>query len=48
MKLFIHISNGQDFFDYEPDRWDVMVSNPPFTNKENILREHYHLANPLH
>jgi len=28
-----HINTGQDFFDYEPDNWDVMISNPPFTNK---------------
>ena len=26
-----------DFFDFEPDYWDVMVSNPPFTNKRKYF-----------
>ena len=28
-----HLDDGQDFFTYEPENWDVIVSNPPFTNK---------------
>ena len=28
-----HIDDGLDFFDYEPTYWDIIVSNPPFTNK---------------
>lgn len=33
-----HISKGQDFYEYEPrERWDVIVSNPPFTNKRKIF-----------
>lgn len=32
-----HISNGQDFYNYEPETWDVIVSNPPFTKKRNIF-----------
>ena len=32
-----HISLGQDFFDYEPVYWDVIVSNPPFTNKRKYF-----------
>jgi hypothetical protein len=32
-----HISLGQDFFDYEPFHWDVIVSNPPFTNKRKFF-----------
>ena len=32
-----HISLGQDFFDYEPFHWDVIVSNPPFTNKRKYF-----------
>jgi len=31
--VYSHIFTGQDFFEYEPDRWDVIVSNPPFTKK---------------
>lgn len=32
-----HIATGQDYYTYEPKEWDVMVSNPPFTNKRGIF-----------
>lgn len=32
-----HIDDGKDFFSYEPDNWDVMISNPPFTNKKKYF-----------
>lgn len=32
-----HIETGQDFYNYEPKEWDVIVSNPPFTNKRKIF-----------
>ena len=32
-----HMSLGQDFFTYEPFHWDVMISNPPFTNKRKFF-----------
>ena len=32
-----HLESGQDFFDYEPDEWDMIVSNPPFTNKRKFF-----------
>lgn len=33
-----HINTGQDFYCWEPnEKWDVMVSNPPFTNKRKIF-----------
>ena len=28
-----HISDGRDFFEYEPEKWDLIISNPPFHNK---------------
>ena len=34
---YSHINNGQDFFQYEPDDWDIMLSNPPFTNKRKYF-----------
>ena len=47
VKLFIdqgykvissHINNGQDFYTYEPNEdWDIIVSNPPYTNKRKIF-----------
>ncbi|MDD3238244.1 MAG: hypothetical protein PHV37_09135 [Candidatus Gastranaerophilales bacterium] len=35
--VFSHIKNGQDFYDYEPEKWDLLISNPPFTNKRFIF-----------
>ena len=34
---YSHIGTGRDFFKYEPFEWDVMVSNPPFTNKRKYF-----------
>jgi hypothetical protein len=35
--VFSHIKYGQDFLTYEPDSWDIIVSNPPFTNKRKFF-----------
>jgi len=35
--VFSHIATRQDFFNYEPKQWDVIVSNPPFTNKRKFF-----------
>ncbi len=28
-----HIDEWKDFLNYEPEEWDVIISNPPYTNK---------------
>jgi hypothetical protein len=36
--IFSHIDNNQDFLTWEPkNHWDVIVSNPPFTNKRTFF-----------
>ena len=35
--VYSHIDLGQDFFEYEPEYWDVIISNPPFTNKRKYF-----------
>jgi hypothetical protein len=35
--VYSHIDNGQNFFDYEPKEWDIIISNPPFTNKRKYF-----------
>lgn len=42
-----HIWNGQDFFDYTPDYFDIVVSNPPFTRKLDVLKRLYQLDKPF-
>jgi len=32
-----HIDEGKDFYNYQPNYWDVIVSNPPFTRKRQIF-----------
>lgn len=32
-----HISEGKDFFKYEPEQWDILISNPPFSKKDEVL-----------
>ena len=35
--IYSHIAEGKDFFEYEPEYWDIIVSNPPFTNKRKYF-----------
>ena len=42
-----HLEDGKDFFTYEPDNYDVIVSNPPFSIKDNILGRLYELNKPF-
>lgn len=30
--IFSHIEDGKDFFEFEPETWDMIISNPPFKN----------------
>lgn len=32
-----HIYYEQDYYTYEPKYWDIIASNPPFTNKRKIF-----------
>lgn len=36
--VYSHINNGQDFYTYQPKKWDILVSNPPYTNKKEIFK----------
>lgn len=31
--IYSHIESDQDFLIYEPNDWDVIISNPPYKNK---------------
>ena len=35
--IYSHIDTGQDFFEYEPQNYDYIVSNPPYSLRERIL-----------
>lgn len=38
---------GQNFFDYEPERWDCLVTNPPFSTHSKWLKRCYQLGKPF-
>lgn len=43
-----HIDNGQDFYTFEPEiHWDIMISNPPFTNKKRIFERALSFGKPF-
>lgn len=42
-----HIDYGQDYYKYEPDKWDIMVSNPPFTAKRKIFERALSFGKPF-
>lgn len=42
-----HIDNGENFFYFEPEeRYDVIISNPPFSQKDNVLKRLFELNKP--
>lgn len=45
--VYSHIDSGQDFYNYEPERWDIIVSNPPFTNKRKIFERCLNFNKPF-
>ena len=43
---FSHIDYGQDFFKYEPDQWDIAISNPPFSRKLDVFKRLNYFEKP--
>ena len=45
--IFSHIDNGQNFFEYEPEEnYDLIISNPPFSIKDMIIKRLDELNKP--
>lgn len=45
--LHSHIDEGQNFFYYEPEEnYDIIISNPPFSQKDDVLKKLYELNKP--
>ena len=43
-----HIDKGQDFYNYEPnEKWDMIISNPPFTAKRKIFERALSFEKPF-
>lgn len=41
------LKDGQDFFKYEPSSWDIIISNPPFSIKDKIIKRLYSFDKPF-
>lgn len=44
--IYTHIDEDKNFFYYEPDNYDIIISNPPFSQKDDILKRLYELNKP--
>jgi len=42
-----HIDEGKNFFRYEPEEYDAIISNPPFSKKRDILKRLIKLGKPF-
>ena len=42
-----HMESNQDFFTYQPMEWDIIISNPPFTNKRAIFERALSFGKPF-
>lgn len=42
------LCDGHDFFTYEPnEHYDIIISNPPFSKKDDVLKRLYDLDKPF-
>jgi len=41
------LNERQDFFKYEPKNWDILVSNPPFSKKDEVLKRTFSFSKPF-
>jgi hypothetical protein len=44
--VYSHIDTGQDFFEYEPENWDIAISNCPFSCKLAVFQRLNKLGKP--
>lgn len=35
--VYSHVDDGKNFFTYEPEKWDIAISNPPFQDKRKTF-----------
>lgn len=45
--IFSHIENDKDFFKYEPNNWDCIISNPPYSLKGQVIKRCFKLNKPF-
>lgn len=41
------LAEGLDFYHYEPEEWDIIISNPPFSGRTQLLRRLFGFGKPF-
>lgn len=42
-----HIENWEDFLEYEPKEYDIIITNPPYSLKDKFIKRAYELWKPF-
>jgi hypothetical protein len=42
-----HIEDGEDFFKYQPEHFDMIITNPPYSLKDKFLKRAFDLEKPF-
>ena len=42
-----HIENGEDFLNFEPKEYDIIITNPPYSLKDDFLKRAFELNKPF-
>lgn len=42
-----HIDDGRDFLTWQPDNFDMIITNPPYSIKDTIIKRCYELGKPF-
>ena len=42
-----HLNEGLDFFKYEPQHYDLIITNPPYSLKDQFLKRAFELNKPF-
>jgi hypothetical protein len=42
-----HKNDNKDFFAYEPNNYDIIISNPPYSIKDKVIKRCYELNKPF-
>lgn len=45
--VFTHLDNGIDFFKYEPENYDMIISNPPYSLKNEVFEKLFEYGKPF-
>lgn len=45
--IYSHIDNEEDFFNYEPNEYDLIVSNPPYSLKGEVFQRLFNIGKPF-